>query len=393
MKWLEPSNQETNPHSLSVGARSRGLFKIGASLNPLLSPARPLEQLEIDGSYGEGGGQILRTAVAFSIILRRPIRVTKIRAGRGVPGLRTQHAATLRLLRDISSGKLDGAEVGSTEISFEPGTVESASLRIDMKTAASITLALQAVIPAVSLSGSTMELEVVGGTDVPWSPTFDYLAFVVKDCFDRVGIRFHAAALRRGYYPAGGGVVKARIEKAEMVSPLDMVERGGEPSASIYSRCGSLPKEVAERQASSATKSLRGAGIRVERTVVTREESQSPGSSILVCASGHGFVFGSDSLGARGKRAESVGLEASGRFLEVALGPPCVDSNLADMVAPLLMLAPRPSRLLIPGATGHLTTSLHVARLFTGGAYTLERREGCDLLTVFPRGTGQTDAR
>ena len=109
-----------------------------------------MELLEIDGSYGEGGGQILRTAVAFSVILGRPVRVTKVRAGRNNPGLRPQHTSALKILRDVCSGRLEGGEVGSTTITFYPGVVEALSMKVDLGTAASITLVLQAVVPAAS---------------------------------------------------------------------------------------------------------------------------------------------------------------------------------------------------------------------------------------------------
>src|SRR3989442_11958203 len=118
-----------------------------------------MELLEIDGSFGEGGGQILRTAVAFSIILGRPVRVTKVRAGRNNPGLRPQHASALKILREVCGGRLEGGEVGSTTVTFYPGVVEASSMKVDMGTAASITLVLQAVVPATSPSGTSLEAD------------------------------------------------------------------------------------------------------------------------------------------------------------------------------------------------------------------------------------------
>ena len=149
-----------------------------------------MEFLEIDGSFGEGGGQTIRIATSFAVILNRPIRVNRVRAGRRIPGLRPQHAATLRILTEICGGTLEGGTVGSTEFTFIPGRVEKRSMTVDMGTAASVTLALQAIVPAISLSGSSLDLDLIGGTDVPWSPTCDYFSQVFSPCLRRLGIVF-----------------------------------------------------------------------------------------------------------------------------------------------------------------------------------------------------------
>src|SRR3989442_15228061 len=225
-----------------------------------------MELLEIDVSYGEGGGQILRTAVAFSIILGRPVRVIKVRAGRNNPGLRPQHASVLKILREVCGGRLEGGEVGSTPITFYPGVVEASSMKVDMGTAASITLVLQAVVPAASLSGSSLDLELVGGTDVPWSPTFDYFTNVVLPALKLIGVRCRAEASKRGYYPKGGGAVKASVEPCEEVAPLRHTQRGANPPASVGvgSRGGGLPAQAADRQSQAPQPHLRGEGIEVE---------------------------------------------------------------------------------------------------------------------------------
>src|SRR2546422_3997 len=298
-----------------------------------------MELLEIDGSYGEGGGQILRTAIAFSIILGRPVRVIKVRAGRNNPGLRPQHASVLKILREVCGGRLEGGEVGSTAITFYPGVVEASSMKVDMGTAASITLVLQAVVPATSLSGSSLELELVGGTDVPWSPTFDYFANVVIPALKLIGIGCRAEASKRGYYPKGGGAVKATVEPCKQVAPLELAERGSNPPASVVSRCGRLPAHVAERQSQAAQSYLHGQGIEVESASASQVVSDSPGSSILISTIGGDCLLGSDSIGARGKGAESVGREAARDFAASHKSGACVDVHLSDTLAPFLSLA------------------------------------------------------
>ncbi|MEM4340434.1 MAG: RNA 3'-terminal phosphate cyclase, partial [Candidatus Nitrosocaldus sp.] len=149
------------------------------------------EFIRIDGSYGEGGGQILRTAIALSVITKRPIEVFNIRAKRPNPGLRPQHAAAVKILAEVFNARVENVEVGSSMIRFFPGEMESNDTsrkkRIDIGTAGSITLVLQALIPAVSISGKRLEMEIVGGTDVKWSPTLDYMRYVVKPAFKALG--------------------------------------------------------------------------------------------------------------------------------------------------------------------------------------------------------------
>lgn len=346
-----------------------------------------METVEVDGSYGEGGGQILRTAAAFSIIAHRPIHVTRIRAGRDVPGLRPQHAACLTILRDLSGGSLDGAEVGSGEITFTPGTVETTSMTVDLKTAASVTLVLQAVVPAVSLSGAAVRLDLTGGTDVPWSPPFDYFASVVREGLRSVGISFSARAEKRGYYPNGGGRVVSDIEPCRALKGIELVGPSEHQPIGVVSRCGRLPRHVAERQSDSATSVLRRNGWNVGEETISEEKSDSPGSSIVLTEIGKSCVLGTDALGARGKRAEDVGKEAGDGFAALRRSEACLDSCLADMLAPILSLADGESRLLIPGISRHLTTSLYVAGLFTEFNYSFEERGKSTCLSISPSRT------
>lgn len=345
-----------------------------------------MEIQEVDGSFGEGGGQILRTATAFSIITGRPIHVTSIRAGRQVPGLRPQHLAAVRILRDISGGRLEGANVGSGEITFLPGEVREGSLEVNLKTAASITLVLQAVVPAVSLTGSRLRLDLIGGTDVPWSPPIDYFSAVVREGFRRAGINFSVAISKRGYYPRGGGRVTSLIEPCMGVNPIRIVDPAVDHPVSIVSRCGMLPRHVAERQSRAATKVLEERGLQVGEVTETVEMSDSPGSSIVLTEISSGRILGTDSLGARRTRAEDVGKEAAESLVSVRESGSCLDPFLADMLAPLLCFARQESRVRIPGVTKHLATSLHVASLFTDFEYSIEDTGTSKVLTIRPGG-------
>ena len=342
-----------------------------------------MDYVEVDGSRGEGGGQMLRSAVAFSAIKRTPVRVVKIRAGREVPGLRRQHLSVLRVLAEVFGGELKRAAEGSQEVEFVPGAPRLDATSADMGTAASITLVLQAVVPAVGLSGSHLRLKLVGGTDVPWSPTFDYFSKVAKAGYEALGLGFEVEASRRGYYPRGGGSVTASIVPSGGVIPLDLVSRPPVETARVTSQCGALPRAVAQRQADSAAEVLRGAGIDVQ-SEVSVGDADSPGTSLLVSHLGSKAFLGSDAIGARGKRAEEVGRDAAARFLATRRSGACMDLNLADMLLPLLSLARGESRVMVPAMTPHLESSLGLAELFTGCNWKSEPSGEGLLVTVTP---------
>ncbi len=343
-----------------------------------------MEFIEVDGSEGEGGGQILRAAVAFSAILNKPVRVSNIRAGRPEPGLKTQHLSALKVLSEVFNGELSGGKLGSQQVTFVPGAARGGRYSADMRTAASITLALQAVIPAAALAGQALTLELVGGTDVPWSPTFDYFVHVVRSAFSVIGIGFNAESSRRGYYPRGGGKVSAAVEPCTSIRAVDLTVPPKIRRAEVISRCGALPRHVAERQLESATDVLQAAGVEISRSHLSLEPADSPGSSVLVYLADPGAFIGADSLGARGRRAEDVGADAARRFIEAARSGACLDRNIADMVVPLLSLAPGVSRAKVESVSGHLRSGMRLARKFTSADFEVVGGEGVSTITVNP---------
>ena len=346
-----------------------------------------MDFLEVDGSQGEGGGQILRTALAFSGIQSKPVRVTKIRAGRPIPGLKRQHVSAVEVLAEVFGGQTSGAKEGSSEVRFIPGPPRRGSLSFDMGTAASITLVLQALVPAVALAGSNLSIELIGGTDVPWSPTFDYFRDVVRQAFAAIGIRFEVSATKRGYYPRGGGKVNASIEPSKSVVPLDLLVEPDLTDVRVHSRCGDLPKHVAERQLTAAAEVLAKSSINVRESDVVVERTESPGSSVTIYSTAERFFLGSDAIGAKGKRAEEVGSDAGKRFVAIANSGACLDSNLADMLLPLLSLAPGPSRVKITEATTHLESSLNLARQFTSCSCSVEPYGKSSVVKITPAQT------
>lgn len=344
-----------------------------------------MDFVEVDGSRGEGGGQTLRTALAFSVVLGKPVRVSKVRAGRPVPGLRRQHVSAAKVISEVFGGTLEGATEGSSQVSYAPGDGGKAGrVSIDMGTAASVTLVLQAVVPAAAVTGLKLELRLTGGTDVPWSPTLDYFGTVVRAAYARAGVAFALEASRRGYYPRGGGRIMAVVEPG---GPPKGIEQTSPPQGSapeVTSRCALLPKHVAERQLAAAVSYLRRAGVGVSNSSASLEEADSPGSSICLSEIGEGVARGSDAIGSRGKTAEAVGVDAASRYIATLRSGANFDENVTDMLVPVLSLAGVPSRLRVPRVTPHTQTVMDLATQFTGCDFAVEGGGSSVVLEVRP---------
>jgi RNA 3'-terminal phosphate cyclase (ATP) len=171
--------------------------------------------IEIDGSFGEGGGQVLRTAVALSALLGREVHIKNIRAKRPNPGLRAQHMTAVKAVAALCDAETIGLEIESTELSFMPRKIVSGSFKFDVGTAGSISLVLQALMPAGAFSSGGTEFEITGGTDVRWSPTIDYVRFVILPMLSRLGYAAELKLIRRGHYPKGGGKSGQRFSIVE----------------------------------------------------------------------------------------------------------------------------------------------------------------------------------
>ncbi|MEM3383828.1 MAG: RNA 3'-terminal phosphate cyclase [Nitrososphaerales archaeon] len=343
------------------------------------------EKIIIDGSYGEGGGQILRTSVALSAIMGIPIEIVNIRAKRDNPGLRPQHIGAIKAVASLCDATVDNLRIGSDRIFFNPGKMKSTSLRLDVGTAGSVTLLLQAVIPSVSLSGAESELEIIGGTDVKLGPTVDYFAKVVLPAYRLIGIEFDIEVRRRGYYPYGKGIVRVRIKPAKDLKPINILSSEN-PLPSIISICSNLPKSVAERQFKAAKDYLSNKGISLKDFEIRIEDSVSPGTSILVYSVGdQGPFIGGDAIGERGKPAEEVGREAAKLFLEEYLSNAPIDRHIGDMIVTLLPFAKSESRFKVSRVTQHLSTNLYITSIFTKCQYYIDQmKDGTAIVSVKP---------
>ena len=292
--------------------------------------------IEIDGSYGEGGGQIVRTAVALSAVTGKSVLIKRIRQGRPRPGLAAQHAQAIRILGEICHAETKGAEPGSGEVEFCPGEICCGRRRVEIGTAGSVTLLMQCLLPALLHADGRTYLHVRGGTDVQWSPTVDYFKNVFLPALSLFGGKASLELLKRGYYPLGQGEVLLEVEP----SPLKPARISYEPFSPAQDRvqgvshCSNLPQHVAERQAGSAIKRLQEAGYEAE---ISQETSRlaSTGSGISLWTAGKG----AGCLGERGLPAEKVGRRAAEEMVRELQSPAAVDAHLADQLIPYLALA------------------------------------------------------
>lgn len=288
--------------------------------------------IEIDGSYGEGGGQIVRTAVALSAVIGKPVRIKKIRQGRSKPGLAPQHVQAISALARLCSARITGVVPGSSEISFDPGEIRGGHYRIDIGTAGSITLLMQCLMPAALRADGPVSVEVHGGTDVQWSPTIDYFKNVFLPALARFDAKVSLEIRQRGYYPKGQGSVLLKIDPSDLKPTL----LTGSTSRLVegISHCSNLPEHVARRQSESATQVLKDAGIDAE---IFQEVLSLPstGSGITLWS---GFK-GASSLGKRGLPAEEVGRRAAEEMISEITSNAIVDVYLADQLIPYIALA------------------------------------------------------
>lgn len=346
--------------------------------------------LLLDGSYGEGGGQILRTALLFSLLTGIPFKMVNIRKGRPKPGLKPQHLHILKALLRFTESVVSGAEPGSTEILFHPGTIKGGKVILDFRTAGSITLFLQTVLPVSFFALSPLHLEVRGGTDVPMSMTWDYFKEVLLPTVSPFGGKVEATLMRRGFYPRGGGEVRLKVTPCykrrnheslhgflkrlrALQGGLDLESGGNLKRVLFYSTASRHLKErkVAERQVEGARRAIEQILDTEVEAFINYEDALSPGSSFLAVAVMERSRLGADSLGKLGKRAEDVGREAVQSLMrDLEKGVP-VDSHLADNLIPWLALFG--GKIRVPYWTSHLKTNIWVTEQFLGSIFDEER--------------------
>ncbi|HLB24905.1 MAG TPA: RNA 3'-terminal phosphate cyclase [Nitrospirota bacterium] len=321
----------------------------------------------ISGSYGEGGGQILRSSLSLSALLGEPVKILNIRRNRPKPGLRPQHLTSVLAVKELSRGEVTGAEVGSTELAFVPRDVRPGAYDFDVSritgSAGSVTLILQTILPVLALSHGQSRVTLAGGTHVPWSPPFHFIERCFLPAVGRLGINATVSIERWGFYPKGGGRVVADVTPSAKLVPVDLTSRGRLVGVKLISAAANLPEGIAQRQADAAKGAVAGAGVEPDVEIINAP-SPGQGTFVYISAEFENVTLGFSALGERGKRAETVGLEAARDFLGFMEMGACVDERLADQLVLYMALAEGSSRMSVERVTSHLMTNIWVVGQF-----------------------------
>ena len=344
-----------------------------------------MDTLIIDGSYGEGGGQVLRTSLALSAITGQPVRVESIRAGRRKPGLRPQHLTCVRAAAKICAARVEGARLDAQTLDFTPQSPpQPGTYTFDVAQAAkggsagSIGLVLQTVLLPLAMADGISQLTLRGGTHVAWSPPFDYLRRVYLPTLARIGVRAKTHIQKWGWYPIGGGVVKVRVEGRgpdSTFDALDLRQRGQLLRVRAVSASSNLPKHIRSRQERAALQTLRSHGVNARFEVVDAP-SKGQGTVVFLWAEFENAVAGFTSLGERGKPAEQVAEDAAQELLDYLAGDAALDRHLADQLVLPMALSREPAHLSTQEVTSHLLTNVWVVNQFLPGRVHVEGEEG-----------------
>ena len=328
--------------------------------------------LEIDGSFGEGGGQIVRTAITLSCIMNQPIIIDNIRKNRKNPGLKPQHLTALKILKKICNGNFDQLKIGATSLKFIPSKVQSLNLNENVGTAGSISLIIQVLIPVIAICKKKLKLTIIGGTNVPWSPSIDYTQIVLREAFARMGINFSINVIKRGFYPKGGGIIELEVLSSEKINPIVLNTRKTK-NVKLVCTFSKLSAELINNQINDIGKKLIENNLTFENQV-KEESALDSGSSITIGSIDNDSIIGIDSL--YNKKTEKFDLDLD-KFIHNKYS---VDEHLSDMLVLPASLAHGMTIFQVRNISKHLETNLFVASKITGCKYGIGKlRDGYEV--------------
>ena len=333
----------------------------------------------IDGSYGEGGGQILRTALSLSALVKKEVEIYNIRKKRKTPGLQPQHLTCVQACQEITQAFVEGAKLQSINLKFSPKTIIGGDFDFNVAkekgSAGSVSLVLQSILFPLTFAEKRSTIRIQGGTHVPWSPPFIYLKEVFFPTIRRIGCEVDGEIKRWGFYPKGGGEVCFSVVPAKKISPLNLIERGKLLSLSGISAVTNLPLSIAERQKNQATSILRRKGFLPQIQIVDAP-SVGKGTFFFLLAQFENSLAGFSSLGEIGKSAEKVAEEGCDQFLEFIKSKGVLEHHLADQLVSYLALAEGKSTFTVSRISQHLLTNIWVIQQFLSVKIEVEGKEG-----------------
>lgn len=296
--------------------------------------------ITVDGSMGEGGGQLVRSALTLSLATGRAFRMDRIRSGRDRPGLRAQHLAAVGAAAEIGAAEVEGAELGGREITFRPGRPSPGGYRFRTGTAGSAVLVAQTVLPALAAAGGESTLLLEGGTHNPSAPPFEFFNLAYLRALRELGAEVEARLERPGFYPAGGGRFRVRTGPTRPGRPLELTDRGAERGRRGRAIVSALPRHIAERELSILHAMLELRSDALEVIEVPEDEAVGPGNAVMAILEFERTTEVFTGFGKRGTPAEEVAAGAARRAREwLSSGAP-VGPHLADqLLVPMALTA------------------------------------------------------
>lgn len=346
--------------------------------------------INIDGSFGEGGGQILRTALSLSCHLKKPFTISNIRASRKNPGLMPQHIACVRAAQIISGAEVKGDSIGSSSLVFIPDNVRACHFNFDIGTAGSTSLVFQTMLTPLCFTDSESSIVITGGTHVPWSPPFHYLKYVFLPFLKNSGVDVNLEIERWGFYPKGGGIIKASIKPVKSLKSFNYETKGKLKTIKGLSAVSNLLVSIAERQKKSSLEILKEQNLNADIEILSAP-GIGKGTFFFIAAeyekhageiTTHDkkeietITAGFSSLGQIGKRAEDVGKEATEEFIKFHKSNAPVEKRLADQVLLYAALADKKSVFFTSEITKHLLTNIWAVEKFLDVKIEISGKEG-----------------
>jgi RNA 3'-phosphate cyclase len=334
--------------------------------------------LEIDGSYGEGGGQILRTAIALSAVTGKPCKITNIRSRRRVPGLKSQHLTAIAAVAKMCNADLKGNELGSTEIEFFPRKIKGGSLSLNIGTAGSTALVLQALMVPAIHSEKQLDIKITGGTLNKWAPSMHYLQNVTLALLKKIGYKAEIIVRKHGFYPKGGGLIEAKIEPGS-ISAMNWIKSGR--VLELTGLC-LASKDLQEARVAERMQKVARLGVfrefQLSPKIKTEYVESDTGCGIDLVAVYENSIVGSNALGEPGKRAEKIAKEALQDLIELHNSDACLDKYMSDQIIPYMALGTmndrKKSSVKVVDVTDHTKTNIWVVEKFLPVKFTVEEK-------------------
>ena len=343
--------------------------------------------IKIDGSYGEGGGQILRTSLSLSCVTKRPIEIYNIRKGRKKPGLQPQHLTCVNAAQAISDAEAQGAELQSQNLIFIPKKIKAEDCLFDVGeikgSAGSASLVLQTLLLPLFYADAPSTVTIIGGTHVPWSPPFHYLKDVFGAAIAKMGFKIALDIERWGWYPIGCGKIRAVINPAKSLQGINITERGKLKTVTGISAVSNLPLSIAERQRDKGMSLLNKKGIEADIEIINAP-SVGKGTFFFLLTEFENSIAGFSSLGAIGKKAEEVAGEACKGLFDFIEAKGAIDSHLSDQLILYMAMAGKESSFTTNQITQHLLTNIWAIKHFLPVEIKVEDINGGGRVTVLP---------